>query len=256
MDRPAESRDVAGFLTALVDDLAVAPDELTAARHVSIAAATARAQVLGPRTLRWVAAVTAVVTALGTGGVAMAGALPDPVQTAVADVARVLPLPIAVPYPHTRLADPAPVDHPEIDTWSQPALAEPLGDEPEEPVDAPVVTGLDESSSEHPRQVVADRSDQQSCASESERWDEGDQRESACGEFVVPSRFDQDEDRLDRDHENSREEIGDRDRESRDDSLSEARGDDSDQRGHDESDGQEERHDHESPDDDSSPGRD
>lgn len=257
MDRPGESRSVAGFLTALEDGLAVAPDEVTANRHISAAAATARGLVSGSRTFRWVAAATAMVTVLGTGGVAMAGGLPDPIQTAVADVARVLPLPIAVPYPHVRLSDPAPVDHPEVGTWTQPVLAEAMADEPEDSGEAPVVAAAGETSSEQPQLAVADRSDQLSCDSDGERRHEGKELDLACDQLVAPPGFDQDVDRLDLDHEEGRqEEFGDRDRESRGDRSPEARDDDSDQGGHDESDRQEERHDHESPDDDSSTGRD
>jgi hypothetical protein len=185
----------------------------------------------------------------------MAGGLPDPIQIAVADAARVLPLPIPVPYPHARLSDPAPVDHPEVDTWSQPAPAEAMADEPEDSSEAPVATAAGDASSERPHLAVA--SDQRSCDSDEGGWHEGKEFNSACDELVAPPGFEQDVDRFDRDHDEDRdEEFVDRDRGSRADRLSEARDDDSDHRGHDESDRQEERHDHESPDDDSSTGRD
>ena len=256
MDRPGESRDVAGFLKSLVEELAVTPDEVTASRHVSAAAATARALVGGPRRLRWIAAAAAMVTVLGTGGVAMAGALPDPIQTAVADVARVLPLPVSVPYPDTGLIDPVPVDHPEVDTWTQERPAEAIADEPGESVEAPDLNAASSTSSEHSPVVVGDRSDHLSCDSDGGQSNEGRARHSACDEFVAPPRFDQGEDGIDRDHEENRdEEFGDRDRESREDMSSDVREGDSEHRGHDESDRQEERHDHESPDDDSSIGR-
>jgi hypothetical protein len=43
--------------------------------------------------------VVAITTLFGTGGIAVAGGLPRPIQSVVADMARALPLPIDVPYP-------------------------------------------------------------------------------------------------------------------------------------------------------------
>jgi hypothetical protein len=43
--------------------------------------------------------VVALTTVFGTGGIAVAGGLPAPLQTVVADVARALPVPFHVPYP-------------------------------------------------------------------------------------------------------------------------------------------------------------
>jgi hypothetical protein len=229
---------------------------VTASRHISAAAATARALVGGPRRLRWIAAATAMVTVLGTGGVAMAGALPDPIQTAVADVARVLPLPVSVPYPEARLADPVPVDHPEVDTW-QDGPAQAMADGLDEAVEASDVNAASDSSLEYSPLVVDSRRDRLSCDSDGGRSQVGGERNSSCDEFGAPPGFDRGEDGIDRDHEENRdEEFGDRDRESRDDRSSDVREGDSEHRSHDESDRQEERHDHESPDDDSSNWRD
>lgn len=91
------------FMTALADELFLAPDELTAQRHIAAAAAVARsaARRWHPIGTRWAAAITAMVTLLGTGGVALAGGLPDQFQVVVADTARALPFPLSVPYPTT-----------------------------------------------------------------------------------------------------------------------------------------------------------
>ncbi|HVR77207.1 MAG TPA: hypothetical protein VMS99_02325 [Acidimicrobiia bacterium] len=51
------------------------------------------------RLTRWAAATVAITTLFGTGGIAVAGGLPRPIQSVVADMARALPLPIDVPYP-------------------------------------------------------------------------------------------------------------------------------------------------------------
>jgi len=51
------------------------------------------------RLTRWAAAVVAITTLFGTGGIAVAGGLPRPIQSVVADMARALPIPIEVPYP-------------------------------------------------------------------------------------------------------------------------------------------------------------
>jgi hypothetical protein len=87
--------------------------------------------------------MVAITTLFGTGGIAVAGGLPRPIQSVVADMARALPLPIDVPYPaevdrpvvtgaataHDRSPEDAEV---EIDTY------QPAPDAPVAPSVAPV----------------------------------------------------------------------------------------------------------------------
>ncbi len=247
-------------MTALADELAVAPDEWTASRHIAAAAATAHVLACRPRTVRWIAAATALVSVLGTGGVALAGGLPDPIQTAVADVARVLPLPIRIPYPKPVEVSSTqrPVDHPEVDTWSQAATIEAsaTGTEPGqaetrvEPRSAegqtpPWLRSWDrDHSGEGPRCPP----DEESGGSETEILNP-----KCADEFVGPPRYDQEMiDRVDGDQ-------GDHDQSGRGDESDRERGslrlDGSGNGGLDESHRQEERHHNESPDDDSSVGR-
>lgn len=101
MRQPEPYRDPEAFLSALADDLVAGPDEPTATRHVTTAAMAARSAHTARRARAVRLAVMAAIlgTVLGTGGVALAGGLPAPIQDVVADVARALPVPIPVPYP-------------------------------------------------------------------------------------------------------------------------------------------------------------
>jgi hypothetical protein len=96
------------FLSALADDLSAPPDASIARRHVAAAAAAAMSsrRVGSGRALRLAVAVLISTVGLGTGGVALAGGLPAPLQEMAADVARVLPLPISVPYPEPTVVSP------------------------------------------------------------------------------------------------------------------------------------------------------
>ncbi len=109
MSQPEPNRDSEAFLSALADQLPLPPPELIAKHHVA-AAATVVASRQRPAALRRVtsvAAACAVFALLGTGGMAVAGALPDPVQGFVADMARALPVPIRVPHPDQIAQSPA-----------------------------------------------------------------------------------------------------------------------------------------------------
>lgn len=95
------NRDSEAFLSALADEFATLPDELIAERHVKAAAAVARSaeHFRRSRFTRWAAAVVVLTTVLCTGGIAVAGGLPAPIQSVMADMARALPIPFSVPYP-------------------------------------------------------------------------------------------------------------------------------------------------------------
>ncbi len=99
--QPEPNRDSEAFLSALAGEISVLPNELTARRHITAAASAARSARSSRRSavVRWVAAVTAVSTLFGSGGIALAGGLPAPLQTVVADMARALPVPLDIPYP-------------------------------------------------------------------------------------------------------------------------------------------------------------
>jgi hypothetical protein len=45
------------------------------------------------------AVVVSLTTVFGTGGIAVAGGFPPPIQEFVADAARALPIPLSIPYP-------------------------------------------------------------------------------------------------------------------------------------------------------------
>jgi hypothetical protein len=112
MRQPEPRPAVTSFLSALAADLSIPPDEMTGRRHVATAAAAARsAATAGPgRAFRWTAAAVMSTVGLGTGGVALAGGLPAPFQEVAADAARVMPFPIAVPYPDTTDVGPSNAD--------------------------------------------------------------------------------------------------------------------------------------------------
>lgn len=102
MSEPQAAHDaMTEFLSVLGIELLRPPSELSRRRHISSAASAARCRHLVRRGLakRAGAAVVAATTLLGTSGVALAGGLPRPVQTLVADAARVLPVPLPIPYP-------------------------------------------------------------------------------------------------------------------------------------------------------------
>jgi len=259
MERPGQSHEVSGFLTALSDELVLAPDEVTASRHVAAAAARARALARGPRTMRWVATATALVTVLGTGGVALAGGLPDPIQTAVADVARVLPLPLDIPYPHaSRLwSAQESVDHPEIDTWSRGTAIDALAAETQSGEKGGWIEArpAEYRTSRTVRSWDRDHTGHLWCLSDGEGRHAAEDLNSTCdNEFVAPPRFDQ---KVDEQIDNIDREDGRDDEEPRQGGESDGDGsgsvdhDDADNRGQDDSDRREERHDG-SPDDFSS----
>lgn len=91
----------ASLLSALGDALVAEPDEVTALRQVKKCAAIARSSRLARRSrgTRWIAVASSLSLLFGTGGVAIAGNLPAPIQAIVADVGLVLPMPIPVPSP-------------------------------------------------------------------------------------------------------------------------------------------------------------
>ena len=258
MDLPGHAHDDVGFMTALANEIAVAPDEVTASRQIAAAAASARLLARRPRALHWIAAATALVSVLGTGGVAMAGRLPDPIQTAVADVARVLPLPIDVPYPDVpSSAGMPPLDHPEIDAWDEAAPAGAIMDaSPSKgPATGPEVGPVASASPAELRLERRDWFSQLRCDTDGERSPQTGEADSTCQEFVAPPGYDQDTDEIDQEHTwNKSGDLENRDRDSQENGSDELGGDDSDDRSHDETDRQEERHDHESPGDDSSAG--
>ncbi|HSJ84902.1 MAG TPA: hypothetical protein VLA91_13925 [Acidimicrobiia bacterium] len=101
MRQPEPQSAVTSFLSALADDLSAPPDEMTSWRHVTAAAAIVSSErsATSSRVVRLAAAALISLTGLGTGGVAMAGGLPAPIQEVAADVARAMPLPISIPYP-------------------------------------------------------------------------------------------------------------------------------------------------------------
>jgi hypothetical protein len=117
MRQPEPRPAVTSFLSALAADLSIPPDEVTGRRHVATAAATARSAATAGsgRAFRWTAAAVMSTVGLGTGGVALAGGLPAPFQELAADAARVMPFPIAVPYP-----DSTDVSPPNADTRRRP----------------------------------------------------------------------------------------------------------------------------------------
>jgi hypothetical protein len=100
--QPEPNRDSEAFLSALADELSISPDDLTTTRQVEAAAAAARSarNAVRSHVTRWAVAALAFTTLFGTGGIAVAGGLPAPLQVVVADVARALPVPFHVPYPH------------------------------------------------------------------------------------------------------------------------------------------------------------
>lgn len=101
MRQPEPQSAVTSFLSALADDLSAPPDEMTSWRHVTAAAAIVNSErrASSSRAVRLGAAALISLIGLGTGGVAMAGGLPAPIQEVAADVARAMPLPISIPYP-------------------------------------------------------------------------------------------------------------------------------------------------------------
>ena len=113
MRQPEPQSAVTSFLSALADDLSAPPDEMTSWRHVTAAAAIVDSDrsAGSNRAVRLAAATLIALIGLGTGGVAMAGGLPAPIQDVAADVARAMPLPISIPYPTpVEVSSPAPAD--------------------------------------------------------------------------------------------------------------------------------------------------
>lgn len=103
MSEPQATRDpVDEFLRVLDAELTCLPSELSTLRHVKNAASTARRRHTGRKGLaiRSGAAAAAAAMILSTSGVALAGGLPRPVQTMVADAAQMLPVPLPIPYPN------------------------------------------------------------------------------------------------------------------------------------------------------------
>jgi hypothetical protein len=222
--------EYSAFMSALAEELWATPDEETAHRHAAAAAATARTGATGwsPVGVRWVAAVTAFITLLGTGGVAAAGGLADTIQTVIADTARAFPIPVDVPYP-TASSRPRPVSDGSL--IEHPALPESdSSSRPEEPEIA--VKAKDTNNARSPSSGM---SESESVSLGEEREHDGDQEDSRHGEWQ-PN--DDPERRSDGDREHSR----GSDRERHDD------------RGESGSDQQEDRTDHHSSDDSSSGG--
>jgi hypothetical protein len=149
MRRPEPRSAVTSFLSALADDLSAPPDEMTTRRHVTAAAAIVRSarRDNSTRVTRWAAAALISLTGFGTGGVAVAGGLPAPFQEAAADVARVLPLPISVPYPRAAEVSPAATSD---------VGRRPLDGEPEADID-PVVEIESSQTSPSPAAASAER---------------------------------------------------------------------------------------------------
>lgn len=102
MSESQATRDpVAEFLSDLGAELSCSPSEVAARRHVKKAALTARDRRVRRRRLavRSGAVAAAMTLVVSTSGVALAGGLPRPVQTMAADAARMLPVPLPIPYP-------------------------------------------------------------------------------------------------------------------------------------------------------------
>ncbi|MGH8872474.1 MAG: hypothetical protein ACRDWS_10905 [Acidimicrobiia bacterium] len=172
MRQPEPYRDPEAFLSALADDLVAGPDEPTATRHVTTAAMAARSAHTARRARAVRLAVMAAIlgTVLGTGGVALAGGLPAPIQDVVADVARALPVPIPVPYPEGAVGV--------ASDGAEPALAPPPEEgEAEGDIDSATAetaephTSSAEPSSSQP--ILAARDDQR------EEWPECGEHEQA-----------------------------------------------------------------------------
>ncbi len=203
--------------------------------------------------MQWAAAVVAIFALLGTGGIAVAGALPAPVQGMMADVARALPLPFEIPYPHSHTDDGpasrrAPEDG-EVEFQVFVPTTTPLEPAPEpSPADDVQLPPRDESDED--RGDRGDACDLDDLSSERGRLDEDEWRElrgrlqEECGlDFVAPPSFTEG----DRDHRDDRDRGGDdRSRNDRDEERREGDSDDDEGRGSEQSDrrdgdGQEER---------------
>lgn len=255
MDRPEPSDQYSAFISALAGELLAVPDEDTAHHHVARAAAAVQTAGSGwrPEGLRWVAAATAFITLIGTGGVAAAGGLPEPIQVVIADSARALPIPVAIPYPSSSSPQRLVFDRPAAEQ-TEPGLLDVSGQQQSHP-GAEEAEANDVSAS--PRFDVAE-SESDSTGEERERDNrcervsaDRDTRNEADCDFAS---FDDEE----RDHSRNdgseriddRESRGDGDREASWRSDREHR----DDRGDSGSDRQEDRHDHNSSDDSSSDG--
>ena len=126
-------RDV-GYLAALGTALVSPPSEDAARRHVTSASRTAResrTHRISQRTRLGLLSL-ALATLVSTSGVAMAGSLPHPVQNMLADAARLLPVPLPVPYPAAPTTIPP----------SDPSLSELRADTEE----APAATAKDDAA--------------------------------------------------------------------------------------------------------------
>lgn len=200
------------------------------------AAATARSAATAGsgRALRWAAAAVVSTVGLGTGGAALAGGLPAPFQEVAADAARVMPFPVAVPYPDSTAVSP-----PDAETRRRPEDGEveidtdpiEIGGETAVTEVSTLVRGPEAEDEEHIAHTAPDLepSDDRDTPDSTHRIDDGSVRE---------------EQRADRDRDGG-EESRDREQWGRDRSHHDNRGEGEGRRAFPEEDGDDEEEPHE-----------
>ncbi len=267
MRQPEPNRDSEAFLSALAEQLSTPPGDLATNRHIAEAVAAVRAARPAGRSMQWAAAAMAFVALFGTGGIAVAGGLPTPVQGMVADVARALPLPFEIPYPDSRYDEgDAALRAPE-DGEVEIEVLEPTAPPPEPVLESSSVVEAQRSphaEADEQRGDQGDVCDVDDLSNDRGGLDDDERRESMeqlgerCGlDFVAPPNFTDGhrDQRDDRDEDMSRDDRDDeRGQESRDRGFDEDEGRGSDRSEERDGDGQEGRHHDGDRDDDRGPG--
>lgn len=202
-------------------ELGRAPGTDVARRHVDLIAATARAGHSAHRreVIRLGAVILAATLVASTSGVALAGSLPRPVQGFVADAARLLPVPLPVPYPSAPAEEyiPDPVHEPVVRPVDQTDPA----DEGEAQVESTKTPAPDESAVEpndSGRGESEPREDQARDRDGGHRWeDDSKSKEDRQDDREDHNWRSDDDSARDRDEEKRGDEETNRDKSDRDD---------------------------------------